>query len=142
MHLRVLADGLLPERGGKAPLSWWILPTAALHLLLAEVSAPTGICLGRWFLTCLSLIVLAVSWWTVVGPLLLAPDARPSVPLSMGDSSAVMKSLGLLAAGSMYSRNSPAGWRCSRTTENLVGFAGGVNDLRDLWLCAPPVGSR
>ena len=32
------------------------------------------------------------------------------------------KSLPLVALYSMNSRNSPAGWRCSRTRENLVGL--------------------
>ena len=61
-------------------------------------------------------------------------NGRPSVPLSVGDSSAVIKPIESLAAGSMYSQNSPAGCRCSRTREYLVCLAGGASDLRGLWL--------
>ena len=61
--------------------------------------------------------------------------------LSVGDLSAVKKSLESLAAGSMNYLNSPAGWRCSCTRENLVGFAGGVGDLHDMRLRDPDSGS-
>ena len=90
--------------------------------LLCTDSAPAWICLGRWFLACLSRMAPAASCIGMAAPPLSCLDLGPSVGLSDGDSSADLKSLESDAAFWMNCLNSPAGCRCSRTSVNLVGL--------------------
>ena len=85
-------------------------------------SAPAGRTLGRWLRSCLPWIALAVSCITAAAPPLSCLSLADSGMLSEGDSSAVLKSDESDWASWMYCWNSPAGWRCSLTKVNLVGF--------------------
>ena len=74
-------------------------------------------------------MALAASCIGVAAPPLSCLGLAASAGLSDGDSSAVLKLLLSDAASWMYWRNSPAGWRCSRSSVNLVGLAAVDGDL-------------
>ena len=74
-------------------------------------------------------MALAASCMGDAAPPLSCLGLAASAGLSDGDSSAVLKSLLSDAASWMYWRNSPAGWRCSRSSVNLVGLDDVDGDL-------------
>ena len=67
-------------------------------------------------------MALAASCIGMAAPPLSSLDLGPSVGLSDGDSSAVLKSLESATASWMSCLNSPAGCRGSRTSVNLIGL--------------------
>ena len=103
--------------------------------LLFVDSAPAGISLGRWFLSCLLWMALAASCIDVAAPPLSYLGLAVSVGLSDGDSSAVLKSLESEPESWMYWLNSPAGWRCSLSSVNLVGLVLANGDVDGRLVC-------
>ena len=91
-------------------------------LVVPGDSAPAGSTLGRWLRSCLPWIALAVLCIIAGAPPLSCLGLADSGVLSVGDSSAVLKSDESDWASWMYWWNSPAGCRCSLTRVNLVGF--------------------
>ena len=81
------------------------------------------------------MMALAASFIDVVAPPLSCLGLVFSAGLSDGDSSAVLKSLESEPASWMYRLNSPAGWRCSLSSVNLVGLVGGDGDLDGRLVC-------
>ena len=95
--------------------------------LLCGDSAPTGITLGHWFLSCLPRMALAATCIGVAAPPLSCLGLAVSGVLSDGDSSAVLKLDESDCASWMCWLNSPAGCPCSLTRVNLVGLGDEVD---------------